>query len=355
MTKDDFENKFAARLAEARAKYANIPVETSGDVPFVRALREYIMGNLSVDTRNLSSYTAMRCAGIGTQAGIGLMYPIETRGISVSGTNGVTVNEEVFDLLGAIRNKLVLNIAGARMLTGLKGDVSFAAYSGSVVRWANETEAAKDGKGDFLKKVLKPKRLTSYVDISKQMLLQSNEQLDKFIMNDFAQAIASSLQAAVLGGHDHSEIKPDGIFTDASLKITGEADFKRIIGLQSEVYPDALSYCYITNNKGCSTLKGRLKETGVAEGFIVERDKDTNTLMCADYPLYQTNDIPDIDGEHGIAFGDFSELIIGQWGDLDITVDPYTKATDGEIRLVVNTFFDAMVRRDGAIAVGTLV
>ena len=77
--------------------------------------------------------------------------------------------------------------------------------------------------------------------------------------------------------------------------------------------------------------------------------------MCADYPLYQTNDIPDIDGGHGIAFGDFSELIIGQWGDLDITVDPYTKATDGEIRLVVNTFFDAMVRRDGAIAVGTLV
>lgn len=58
----------------------------------------------------------------------------------------MTVNEEVFDLLGAIRNKLVLNIAGARMLTGLKGDVSFAAYSGSVVRWANETEAAKDGK-----------------------------------------------------------------------------------------------------------------------------------------------------------------------------------------------------------------
>lgn len=56
-----------------------------------------------------------------------------------------------------------------------------------------------------------------------------------------------------------------------------------------------------------------------------------------------------------IAFGDFSELVIGQWGDLDITIDPYTRATDATIRLVVNTWFDAIVRRDSAIAVGSFI
>ena len=78
-------------------------------------------------------------------------------------------------------------------------------------------------------------------------------------------------------------------------------------------------------------------------------------VTCADYPIFATNDMPEINGEQGIAFGDFSELIIGQWGDLDITIDPYTKATEGEVRLIVNAWFDAIVRRDNAIVVGSFV
>ena len=40
------------------------------------------------------------------------------------------------------------------------------------------------------------------------------------------------------------------------------------------------------------------------------------------------------------------ELVIGQWGGYDITVDPYTKAADGQVRLVINAYFDAKLRGD---------
>ena len=54
------------------------------------------------------------------------------------------------------------------------------------------------------------------------------------------------------------------------------------------------------------------------------------------------------------VYGDFSNLAIGSWGGVDLTVDPYTKAADGQIRLVVNMFVDAVVLRPEAFAAGTV-
>ena len=53
-----------------------------------------------------------------------------------------------------------------------------------------------------------------------------------------------------------------------------------------------------------------------------------------------------------LAYGDFSNIAIGSWGAIDLTVDPYTKAGDGQVRLVINAFFDAKVLRPEAIVFG---
>ena len=47
----------------------------------------------------------------------------------------------------------------------------------------------------------------------------------------------------------------------------------------------------------------------------------------------------------GIVYGNFADLVIGQWGGIDLTVDPYTQAANGKVRLVINAYFDAKPRR----------
>jgi len=42
-----------------------------------------------------------------------------------------------------------------------------------------------------------------------------------------------------------------------------------------------------------------------------------------------------------VAFGNWKDLCIAQWGGYDITVDPYTAAKTNQIVLVVNAYFDA--------------
>jgi len=62
-------------------------------------------------------------------------------------------------------------------------------------------------------------------------------------------------------------------------------------------------------------------------------DKGTSTGVC-----------------HAILFGDFSQLIIGQWGAIDLVVDNVTQARTGVLRMVVNGYFDVKARHEAAFA-----
>jgi hypothetical protein len=51
----------------------------------------------------------------------------------------------------------------------------------------------------------------------------------------------------------------------------------------------------------------------------------------------------------GILYGNLKDFVIGQWGDVEVVVDQYTRATFGEIRLVINAYFDGKIRRADSI------
>ena len=62
-------------------------------------------------------------------------------------------------------------------------------------------------------------------------------------------------------------------------------------------------------------------------------DKGTSTGVC-----------------HAMIFGNWEDLLIGQWGGLDLVVDPYTKAKNAQIELVVNSWWDIAVRHPESFA-----
>jgi len=53
-----------------------------------------------------------------------------------------------------------------------------------------------------------------------------------------------------------------------------------------------------------------------------------------------------------IFFGDFSQAIIGLWGGLEITMDPYTHSDKGRLRLVAMQDVDFAVRQPVAFCYG---
>lgn len=275
-----------------------------------------------------------------------IQLPIEeTRAaITVTNEHDDVVSVDVYNVLEPLRAKNVLVEAGAKFLTGLQGDVVIPVMNASNVTWEGETAAASDGASGFTSVKLQPKRLTAYIDVSKQFLAQTSDSAERVIREDIVNAINTKLEATILGEASGTTTQPSGIFYPAS-DLTSISAYSGICALEASVEDaNVLGECkYIMSNKAKAALRGMLKGTNNT-GMVFENGGVDGTVAL------NTSNVPNKD----IAYGDWSNLAIGQWGAIDLTVDPYTQAANGKVRLVINAFFDAKVVRSGAIAVGKI-
>lgn len=282
-----------------------------------------------------------RKAGINFQGQIQL--PSQRAAVTVTAEGEDVVATDLFDILKPLRAKNVLSQAGAKFMSGLVGNVQVPVMSKSNVTWEGETTTAKDGAGTFSHVTLSPKRLTAFVDISKQMIAQDSVDVESAIREDLVNAINSKLEETVLGATAGSATQPAGIFY--TIKPTAVADFAALVNKESDVEDaNVIGECkYILSNKAKAALRSMAKGTKstqlVYENGAVDGTVALNTSNVA--------------GKNYV-YGDFSNLAIGSWGGVDLTVDPYTKAADGMIRIVVNMYVDAQVLRAAAFATGTV-
>ena len=350
--------EIAAKEAENRGN--GNPHEPSKPFSLRKALLELVDGGqYSDETRAIieAGRTALERNGIAASRGNGLAIPVEGRAsFTATGTVGTgkdIIETSFLDILTPLRDRLVLAKAGATTLTGLVGNIDIPAYSGSTADWEGENAAAKDGGGTFSHKTMKPKRLTTKLMISRQLLIQDSLGVEQMLRSDLIAAIASKLEATILGNHATAATKPDGIFTgfaDSAVAL----DWDNIVDLETAAdLGNALTgnVGYIMHTSLRGKAKKTVKKAAGALGFILDPDGTLNG-----YQALRTNAIANVaaSGEdpasYGIAFGDWSQLLIGQWGALDLIVDPYTKADEAFVRIIVNSYWDAQVKRDGVIS-----
>ena len=280
-----------------------------------------------------------------------IVLPIEERGdiqATVEGAGQETVAEDKLALLEPLRANLVMVKAGASYLSGLVGNVSIPAYSGSNVSWAGEVAAATDGAGDFSEVNLEPKRLTAYVDVSKQFLIQDSASAEEMLKRDIVNAISDKLEATILAG---SATMPAGIFNGVTPE-TKDITYKRLVDMETalEEANVAGNKCFIVSPSAKGILKTTAKDAlyNVTDGGVHTCVGCAGCLMEENevngYPVYCTSNVT----SKGVVMGHFEDFVIGQWGGIDLTVDPYTQAANGKVRLVINAYFDAKPRRTGS-------
>lgn len=286
--------------------------------------------------------SAMRNAGISTSGQIQLSA--EKRTISVATADGV-VETEVENILAPLRDNSVLINAGAKYLTNLQGNVKLPVMGKGNVTWEGETASAKDFGTTITAKELKPKRLTAFVDVSKQFLTQDSADAEATLRADIVNAIGEKLQQTILGAEAGTETQPNGIFSVDTTAVTSVTAFKDICDLEAKVDDSnaGANRCYLVSNKAKAGLRNMAKSTKATE-LVMQNGEIDGTKV------YATSSIAD----KYIAYGDFSNLVIGQWGGIDLVVDQYTVAKEGCVRLVINCYFDAVVTRPEAIAIAKL-
>lgn len=283
----------------------------------------------------------MRNAGVSMTGQI--QIPTESRAaVTVTAEGEDVVVTDFANILDPLRTNNVLADSGAHILTGLVGDLQIPAMGAENVNWEGETTTAKDGAGAFTNVKLTPHRLSAYIDISKQFLVQDSLGAEALIRRDLVNAIQSKLEDTIFSTAAASAGKPAGIF--AGVTPTKVTDFKGLCTLESDV-EDANFYGpakYIVSPKAKAAMRAMAKSTKSTQ-LVMEGDNIDGT------PVLSTGHI----AKDTFAYGDWSQLYVGQWGAIDLTVDPYTKAADGQVRLVVNAFFDFKLVRPKAVVYGT--
>ena len=231
--------------------------------------------------------------------------------------------------------------AGANYMTGLVGNVSIPVYNGSNVGWAGEIEAATNGAGTFTEVMLEPKRITAYIDVSKQFLLQDSVSAEAMLRSDIVRAISNKLEATILGDAAGNAKQPGGLFNGASaLADTSYASMVEMIQTLEEANVSG-DIKYIVSPSIKASLKTTSKDAGSGRFVMEGNEVDGVPVLCTS-------------ACKGVVVGNFADYVIGQWGSIDLTVDPYSQATNGKVRLVVNAYFDAKPRRAEAFVAKTV-
>lgn len=259
----------------------------------------------------------------------------------------VWYGQEFIELL---RNKAVLAKHGARVWTGLNGNVYVPKLAAGVtfgVR-ATETGALVESTPTTAQLLLTPKSGGTFVDISKSMIYQSNPNVESTITDDILLAIALGIDRFGLHGSG-SNGEPTGVVNTSGIGSVAGASYTFLSALEHitdvmTANADVASMAYVTTPAIWGELGGRTKVSNYPS-FIL----DTETNKMAGYPVEASNQV----SAGYIIFGDFSQVIVGLWSGVDLIVDNVTQAVSGLIRLVADQYFDIGVRQPGAFSVAS--
>lgn len=260
--------------------------------------------------------------------------PAETRAVtqtvSGDGVHDELVETEFKGLLEPLYADSVISNLGITIYNGLPaGDFKVSAMGKGAAAWADETGTAAESKNTFTHVTLQPKRISAQLSYSKQFLAQDTVGAEAAIRRDIYNALVSKIQSTMLSAEAAGTNKPAGIFNGVTAKnITSYAELCDVEATvdDSNVKGDRK---YLVSNKAKAILRCMPKSSLTNELVLHGNDIDgTQVIANSDVPTTQ------------YAYGDFSNIVMGTWGNVDLIIDPYTLAAENSIRIVVNAFVD---------------
>jgi len=287
----------------------------------------------------------------------GIIVPTDIQGVwgkrdinTTDDASLVATNLIASEFIDVLRNEMSVMQAGARMVPGLVGNVDIPkkATASSAAWIATEGADSAESEPTFSTISLSPKQLGVNTQMTRQMLQQSTPAIEAIVRDDLIQAIALALDKAALEGSASSG-QPRGVLNTVGINTVTDfaaavPTFAEMVTLETALAADnALrgNLAYITDAATYGGLKTKTKDSG--SGMFVLEGGQANGY----------NVIRSQQGTAGnVYFANWSDLLMGMWGGLDLTVDPYTLSKSGGLNIVAFQTADIAVRHPVSFAFG---
>lgn len=252
--------------------------------------------------------------------------------------------------VGLLRNAMVVRSLGARVLPNLRGDVVIPRQtSTSTAQWLNEGDALTDTGMTFDNIRMEPKHVGAITELSRQLLQQSNPSIEQLVKDDFQQVVGLAVDKALLHGTTVAK-QPLGILNTVGIQTASFAtlDWEAVlVAIEKLALENITPNAWITHPEVATILRSTLKSASAGAGYLMENGQ------LASLPVNVTKQLDKKTGAPAtgrILLGDFSEMIIGTWGSVDVLTNQYAEGpfSRGAIQVRILTTLDMVVRRPKA-------
>ncbi len=240
-----------------------------------------------------------------------------------------------------LRNRSALVGLGVTSLTGLSGNVAIPRQTGAATAyWVAESGAPTESNQTVDQVNMSPKTVGAFTDYSRKLMLQSSIDVEQMIRQDLATVLALEIDRVGLYGLGSSN-QPLGVklTTGINTEDFGAATptYAEVVSMESKIAADnadigAMAYLMNASMRGALKTKDKGTDTGA---YVFEPGGTVNGYSAAVSNQVLSGDI---------FFAVWSQLIMGMWSGLDLTVDPYTHSTSGTVRVVALQDVDFGVR-----------
>lgn len=278
----------------------------------------------------------------------------EQRDMTAAGVSGsnylVSTDNLASSFIDMLRNRSVVMSLGATRLSGLKGNITIPRETaGTTAYWlADETTAITESQPTIGQLSLSPKNVAALTEFTHQLMQQSSPNVEDFLMRVLAKDVALAVDVGALRGAGNNG-QPTGIVATSNIgtfTVDGTDTIGDLLDAQTDVATaNALSpnCAYVTTHAVAALLMKRQwfssTDTPLWTGNVLDGRVAGFRAMASNQMSSGT-----------MIFGDFSQLILAEWGVLELMVNPFSDFTRGYSQIRAWYTCDVGVRYPGAFS-----
>lgn len=249
--------------------------------------------------------------------------------------------------IGPLRNSLLVKTLGVRTLSGLTGNVSIPkAGAGLSAGWVTEGQQLSESDMDFDSVTLSPKHVGGITEMSRQLLQQSAPGIEDLVREDLSFAIANAVDTAIIAGTGTLG-QPKGIIGRTGVQTADlPASWADVLDIEQmltglNITPSG----WYTSPAVMTALRKVLKSASAGADYIA------TTGRIGELAAASSNAAP----ADTAILGDWSQVLLGQWGAVELLVNPYaeTPYRRGGVLVRAMSTVDVAIRHEKAFVVAT--
>lgn len=266
-------------------------------------------------------------------------------------------------LIDALWNKTFLGSLGTDSMLGLQGNASFPVInSNATSTFVGEVGPlpAAQSLGTALK-TISPKQMVSKFEYSRQLLVQGLPNIEAKVMDQLYRSIAQKLDEVALANSGVT-LSTTGLLNEITQVVSmgtngGIPTLAAFWELQKALINSKTlqgNLAYLTSGSAFATMHTTLKDSAnTASGYILADGQ--NTLNG--YPLVWSQNVPNTLSKgtgtnlSAAILGNWSDLLVAQWGSIQVEIDPFTAADTSQYLVRSYSFWDMLIKRPESFAI----